>query len=389
MSFQIKEIKTVIESHRLREDRIIVSAAGRHAESVYLTLSVADCDGHVGYGEAAITPIWSGETALGAKNLVDRFLVPLLIGATFDRPDEGIALIDRAIVGCPFAKSAVDTALWDLWAKRKGCCAWELFSDREPVRSLPSRASIGAYPVERTVGLARDLWECGVRTLKFKVGVPGIDDVSRLRATREELGEGAIFTVDYNGAFNEPDQAARHIEKLLPFNVALVEQPTNRHRISLMAKVRRLVDIPMMIDEGVFNKDQLLEALDLDAFDILSIYPGKNGGFTHSLEMAGVAAQAGKRCAIGSNLETDLGQAAMLALAAGSKAFPVSELHGDLMAPFYYADSSVMEPLRADGGHILLPVGRGFGVTPKCFEGDACHCGVEGGRGSESVVSIS
>lgn len=387
MTFQIKEIKTVIESHRLREDRIIVSAAGRHAESIYLTVSVTDSDGYAGYGEAAVSPIWSGETAFGAKALVDHLLAPLLAGATFDHPGEGIALMDKAIVGSPFAKSALDTALWDLWAKRKGYRAWKLFSDREPLRSLPTRASIGAYPVEKTVQLAHDLWNCGVRTLKFKVGVPGIDDVSRLRATREELGEDAIFTVDYNGAFDESAAAARHLEKLLPFRVALVEQPTSRNRISLMAEVRRLVDIPVMIDEGVFSRDQLEEALDLEAFDILSVYPGKNGGFTHSLEMAGIAAGAGKQCAIGSNLETDLGQAAMLALAAGLKAFPVTALHGDLMAPFYYAGSSVVDPLQVDGGQILLPEGNGFGVTPKCFGGDACD--PESGRKAGEIVSIA
>src|SRR6185312_7148185 len=109
----------------------------------------------------------------------------------------------------------------------------------------------------------------------------------------------------------------------LPFDLALAEQPTPRDRISLLADVRRRVPVPILADEAVFTPADLDEALDLDAFDILSIYPGKNGGFTHSLAMARKAQAAGKPCAIGSNLETDLGQAAMIGLASSLSAFPV------------------------------------------------------------------
>jgi hypothetical protein len=104
-----------------------------------------------------------------------------------------------------------------------------------------------------------------------------------------------------------------------------------RDSIGLLAQVRRWVPVPILADEAIFMPGHLDETLDLDAFDILSNYPGKNGGFSHSLAMARKAKAAGKACAIGSNLETDLGQAATACLASSLSAFPADRLACDLI----------------------------------------------------------
>src|SRR5262249_39811052 len=259
----------------------------------------------------------------------------------------------------------VDIAAWDLWARMQGVSVARLVADREPRGWIPSRVSIGAYPPEETVQLAEEFWAAGVRTLKFKTGKPGIDDVARLRAVRDRLGPEPVFTVDANGAHATADEAVRAIEALVPFNLALAEQPTPRDRIDLLAEVRRRVPVPILADEAVFTPGHLEEALDRDAFDILSIYPGKNGGFTHSLAMARRAHAAGKCCAIGSNLETDLGQAAMACLAASLSAFPTERYACDLMAALFYESSAVTPPINFRDGRVQAPTGPGFGVVPR------------------------
>ncbi len=365
MSLKIKRIHTCIASHPLRPERVVVSAAGRHDDSTFLTVAAEDGDGRRGYGEAATTLLWSGESAPNAKWLIDSVLAPRLVGSSFDHPRQALAVMDNAVVGNPFTKSAIDTALWDLWGKQQGVPSAKLFGDRAPLRSIPTRVSLGAYPLEKTLALAREFWAAGVRTLKFKTGLPDVDDPSRLRAVRDELGDEPVFTVDYNGAFQDVTAAVKHIESLLPMNIALVEQPTHRDRIHLMAEVRKRVNVPILADESIFTPEHLAEALDLDAFDYLSVYPGKNGGFTRSVEMAGAAAQAGKPCTIGNNGETDLGHAALAALASALEAFPVHKLASDLAGPLYYIRSSVTAPLRLEHGELVLPVGPGFGVTPR------------------------
>ena len=364
MSFRAKRIEARIVNHALREDRIIVSAAGRHDRSRFLLVVAHGDDETRGFGEAATTTLWNGEAAETARWMVENVFAPKLEGAIFDHPREALEVMDGLSRGHPFAKSAIDTALWDLWTRSAGVPASKRFADREGVASIPTRASIGAYPVEETVRLALDFWEAGIRTLKFKTGVKPFDDPARLRAVRERLGDAAVFTVDANGGHASADEAVRAIEALLPYNIALAEQPTPRDRIHMLAEVRRRVPVPIMADEGVFTPGHLEEALDCEAFDILSVYPGKNGGFTRSLEMVQRAQRAGKTCAIGSNLETDLGQAAMAHLAAGCSAFPVEEVACDLPACIFYEKSSVTPPLAFEHGRVAVPTGPGFGVEP-------------------------
>ncbi len=286
------------------------------------------------------------------------------MGKTLDEPAEALLEMDRGLHGNPFAKAAVNIALWDLWGRSRDVSVASLIADREPVEWVPTRVSIGCYPPRETVRLAVEFWERGVRTLKFKTGVPGIDDPARLRAVRDRLGPDPVFTIDANGAYATADQAVAAIEALLPFDLALVEQPSPRDRIGMLADVRRRVPVPILADEAIFTPGQLEEALDLDAFDILSIYPGKNGGFTHSLAMARRAQQAGKCCTIGSNLETDLGQAAMICLASSLSAFPVERYACDLMAALFYESSSVDPPVVYRDGRVRRPTGPGFGVVP-------------------------
>ena len=334
----------------------------------YLVVRVCDSNGLSGFGEAATTPLWSGESAETARWMVEQLFAPELLGHSFDHPCEALAVMDRISIGNPFAKSAVDTAIWDLWARLQEMPVCELIGDRNPLPAVPTRASIGTYPEAETVRIAGEFWRAGIRTFKFKIGNPGFDDPARLRAVREALGDEPIFTVDANGGYKGVGEAVAALEALLTYRIALVEQPTPRERIHMLAQVRKEVEVPVMADECVFSPGQLEEALELDAFDILFVYPGKNGGFTHALEMARTVRKAGKLCSVGSNLETDLGQAAKTVLAASLSAFPVEQLSCDLSAGIFYARSSVMQPLELQDGRVKVPTGHGFGVDPVLWE---------------------
>jgi len=364
MSFRIAAIETCIVDHPIISSRMVVSPAGRHDTSRFLTIAMTDADGVRGYGEAATTVQWSGETAETGQCLVRELFAPLLVGNSFDHPCEVLALLDGAAFGNSFTKSALDCAAWDIWARRQNASASQLFGDRTPLRSLPTRSSVGCYDVDKTVQISTEFWDAGIRTLKFKVGLPRFDDAARLRAVREALGDEPVFTVDANGAYGTLQEAVNAIEALQPFNVAVFEQPTPRDRIALLSEVKRRVSTPIMADECVFSRDDLREVLDCDACDVVSLYPGKNGGLSHSIEMAKLALQYGKPCAVGSNLETDLGQAAMIAMAASLSAFPAEQMICDLPAVLFYENSSILAPLKFIDGTIEVPTGSGLGVEP-------------------------
>ena len=364
MTICVRQIEARVVDFPVRTEGAIVSSLGRHTSSRYVVVTVRDESGVRGYAEATTAPIWSGESAETARWIIDSILSPLVVNAHLDHPSEAVALFDRTLHGNSFGKAAVDIALWDLWARKQNKSVSSLIADREPAKSVPTRVSIGAYPPDETVRLAVEFWDAGVRTLKFKTGVPGIDDVARLLRCASDLGRSLYLRLMRMAPMQRQMRPSPQSKALAPFNLAVAEQPTRRDRLSVLAEVRRRTSVPIMADEAVFTVDELREALDLDAIDILSVYPGKNGGFTHSLAMAKLAQEAGKPCAIGSNLETDLGQAPHVCLAASLSAFPVEKLACDLMGSLFYATSAVTPPIALKSGRVELPTGPGFGVTP-------------------------
>jgi L-alanine-DL-glutamate epimerase-like enolase superfamily enzyme len=128
--------------------------------------------------------------------------------------------------------------------------------------------------------------------------------------------------------------------------------------------LRNQTSIPIMLDESIFTRQDALEAIRTDACDLISIYPGKNGGILRSLEIAQMAAAAGVQCTIGSNLEMDLGTAAMLHLAVATPDLAISVDH-DIIGPLYYEQHSTGTPIRFQNGCAILPEGPGLGVVPK------------------------
>src|SRR5687768_12334923 len=127
MSIRIEAIATRVVEHPLRQDRVIVSPLGKQDRSRFLVVRVEGSSGLRGFGEAATTPVWSGETAEGARLAIESVLAPLLVGRAFEHPREALAVMDRVMFGNPFAKAAIDVALWDLWARQQDVPAVRLF----------------------------------------------------------------------------------------------------------------------------------------------------------------------------------------------------------------------------------------------------------------------
>jgi muconate cycloisomerase len=366
---RIQSLDTRIMEHPLRKERIVVSHAGRHDRSRYLLVTVRNADGVPGYGEAATVPIWSGETAESAQCIVRDVLGPRIIGATFANPFELQGAMDSVCVGSPFARSAVDTAAWDMWARSQNKRVLDLITDRlgpkPPPQSILTRASIGDYEVDRTVELATAFWKEGIRVLKLKTGCDVKRDVARIRAIRNALGKKPVLTVDYNGAFSRDTvRAGDAIDAMARLDVAMVEQPMHRHNLVGMAELREKISVPLMIDEGVFTPHEFLDAYDLDAADIYSVYPGKMGGFGQAIVIADALRKLGLQCAVGSNLESDIGQAAMATLAAAIDTAGPQPFGHDLGSSLFYQRSSVTQPLKLQNGRLRVPTGPGFGVEP-------------------------
>jgi L-alanine-DL-glutamate epimerase-like enolase superfamily enzyme len=339
----------------------IVSAAGTHPESHYLAVCVHTDDGVSGNGEATVAPAWSGENQATAAALIEGLLSRLFVGQDPMSINYLLDQMDRCLIGNPFTKAALEMALLDLRGRVLGQPVAMLFGGARREGRILLKFSIGAFSPKEAARVARHAASIGLKAVKVKVGLSVEEDIARVQAVRSELGSGFRVAVDANSGWTEAD-AMRALPVLEKLEVNALEQPLRRGDFRGCSRLRRRSSIPLMLDESVFTRQEAMEAVRADACDLISIYPGKNGGITRSMEIAQIAAAAGIECTIGSNLEMDVGTAAMLHLAVAIPNLATTVDH-DIIGPLYYPSPSAERPIAYRDGCALLPEGPGLGVT--------------------------
>jgi len=361
ISMKITSVETIPVSQRVRPELAIVSAAGLHPESYYLFIKIGTEDGVTGYGEATLAPVWSGESQAAAQQIISEILAPLLIGKDALQRNALTDSMDRALTGNPFTKAAIEMALVDVAAKTHGVPAYVLLGGPRRDPEIRLKFSIGAFLPGEAARVARHAVALGLSAVKVKVGFDVTQDIARVEAVRSEVGQEMRVGVDANGGWTESDamRAIPHLERL---NVNALEQPIRRGDFRGCARLRQRTAIPILLDESVFTRQDALEAIRCDACDLISIYPGKNGGIFRSLEIAQMAATAGMQCVLGSNLEMDLGTAAMLHLALAAPGLASSVDH-DMIGPLYYERHFTGSPIRYRNGCAIAEEGAGWGVS--------------------------
>lgn len=356
---------TAIESFAVRiplkpECRMI-TALGVHDVSDYVIVRVRTDAGIDGAGEATCSVLWSGETVWSVQALIERVLAPALIGqdpcdiASIDRE------MDRRAKHNWFAKSAIEMACWDIRGKAKSKPVYELLGGACRDLTIRSRYSMGAYDVPRARERAAQLIEAGFDTVKVKVGGDPDEDIARVRAVRDVIGPQRSLTIDANCGWNA-DTAIRCINAMEEFNVCLSEQPTPDGDYAGLARVRRETKPAVMADDICFNLVHAEELVRNQCCDVMSLYPGKNGGIRKSRQIAEFAAKHGVACSIGSNLEYDVATAAMAHLIVGTKNMQVEKYPGDILGPSYHEFSIAKNPIEIQWPLTTITDAPGLGV---------------------------
>lgn len=247
---------------------------------------------------------------------------------------------DYDVAGCvPWLRAAQEAA-YDGWPPAR----------REFV---PVNVTVPAVPPERAAEVVRR--SLGCRTAKVKVAEQGqteADDLARVEAVRDALGPGGRVRVDVNGRW-DVETAVRMVRALdrAAGGLEYVEQPCRT--VQELAAVRRAVDVPVAADESIRRADDPLRVARLEAADVAVLKVQPLGGVAACLR---IAEQIGLPVVVSSALETSVGLAAGLALAAALPDLPFA--CGLATLPLLDGDV-VAQPLRVVDGQ--LPVRR---VTP-------------------------
>ncbi len=339
----------------------VEDSKGFRFTSTVIVVIVRTDEGLEGLGEANGSADWGGETYVGSQQLIDHHIAPLLLGEDPREITRCMAKLAK-IYANPFAKAAVEMALFDLLGKSLGAPLYQLLGGTVRSKTIPLRFPLFPVDPEQASRVARMVVDEGCRTVKIKVGRDtAATDLERVAAVRDAVGPEVRVTVDANGGWsaNEAIRIAPELERL---GVAFIEQPVSRYDLDTLAYVRARSPLPIMADEAIFTLHDALTCPQKGAADIISVYPGKNGGIGTTVAIAAVAEAIGVHCTIGSNLEWDIATAAMAHVAVALPNIQVERYAADVMGPNFHVDHALTEPLDCDVGQITVPDGPGLGL---------------------------
>jgi O-succinylbenzoate synthase len=235
-------------------------------------------------------------------------------------------------------------------AARWLAAALEAANDGWPV-SLRNRIPVNTTVPAVGPELAHQLVSgSGCMTAKVKVAEPGqrlADDIARVEAVRDALGPAGAIRVDANAAWSL-DEAVVALGELARFDLEYAEQPVQS--LHDMAELRRKVDVRLAADESVRTADDPLHIAEIDAADVVVLKVQPIGGVRRCLE---VAEACGLPVVVSSAIETSVGIAAGVALAAALPELPFACGLGTVPL---LADDVCLDPLVPVDGY--LPVRR-------------------------------
>ena len=195
----------------------------------------------------------------------------------------------------------------------------------------------------------------GYRRIKPKIQ-PGWD-TEPVRAVRTAWPTIPLQT-DANQAYQRSDAA--HLAALDEFDLLLHEQPMEQDDWYGHVLLSRACRTPICMDESIHSVMSADSALQFGACSIINIKPGRVGSYLTSKEIHDLCLSRGAPVWAGGMLETGVGRAANVALAA----LPGFTLPGDTSASSRYYEVDVTEPFVLQDGQLAVPTGPGIGVDP-------------------------
>ncbi|MEX2465787.1 MAG: o-succinylbenzoate synthase [Gemmatimonadota bacterium] len=337
---------------RLREPFEISSGSTHARRIVLLTL---DGGGIEGWGEcvAGELPSYAYETTDTAWHVLTELILPGIVGREVSGPEDLLTPVGW-IRGHRMARAAVEMAGWDLAARMEGVSLASLLGGERA--AVPVGVSVGLQRtdealLERVAAFVAD----GYARVKIKIK-PG-RDVEMLSALRTRFPDLHIMA-DANSAYTLDD--IDRLKALDALELMMIEQPLSHEDFLHHARLQRLIDTPVCLDESIRSEADLELALELGSCRIVNIKPGRVGGHGVSKRLQDTMRKRGLPVWCGGMLESGVGRAHNVALAS----LPGFTLPGDISSSRRYWERDIVTPefeVRPDG-HMDVPTGAGIGV---------------------------
>ena len=333
-------------------------AGGKTCDTVDSVLVRLDTDrGLSGWGEVCPIPHYLPAYAGGVVPAIAE-LAPVILGANPVGPEALMDRLERHLIGHPYAKSAVDMALWDLTAQAAGMPLHAILGGRQ-VADMPLYHSVTCVAPDEMARMAREAFDQGMRQFQVKLGADADwqADVARLVQVREAVGDGPLVYGDWNCGADR--LTATRVGRAVAHLDVMLEQPCAT--IPDCAAVRAATGLPMKLDENAHDTASLLDGHRAGCMDAVALKLSKFGGLSATRRARDLCLYLGARMCIEDTWGGDVTTAAALHLAASTPARAL--LNTCDLSHYVFPRLDPAGPMRR-AGRIAPPEGPGLGVTP-------------------------
>jgi o-succinylbenzoate synthase len=335
---------------------------GRTTERRILLVRVFS-EGVVGYGEATSPegPFYNHESTGTAWHILRDFVIPRILQASMQSPADAAPIL-KPIRGHGMAKAAVETALWDLYARQAGKPLHQLLGGSR--RSIDCGVSIGIQ--ETVADLIKKIEKevsAGYQRIKIKIK-PGWD-LDVVREVRRQF-PAILLMCDANSAYTLRDIDL--FKQMDEFKLLMIEQPLAWNDIIDHIQLQKAIQTPICLDESILDAEDARKAIDSNACRIINIKLGRVSGHTEAKRVHDVCTAHSIPVWCGGMLEAGIGRAHNIAMSTLQNFC----LPGDVSASRRYFHRDIIDPeVEVDSRgriHVLDAPGIGFEPDMKRIE---------------------
>jgi o-succinylbenzoate synthase len=350
-----------ITSIELREIRLPLihffeTSFGRTIERRIILARVTDADGAEGWGEctAGEGPFYSEEWTDTCWATLAEFLGPMMLGKEIECAAKAFAPM-KSVRGHRMAKATIETACWDLEAKRASVPLWKHLGGTRSEIACGVSIGIQDTPEELLEKIRKEV-DAGYQRIKIKIK-PGWD-LQIIERVRKEFPDIRLMG-DANSAYRLAD--VELFKQLDQFNLMMLEQPLAFDDIFDHSVLQRQIQTPVCLDESVRTAADATHAISLESCRIINVKLGRVGGHTEAKRIERIACDNEIPIWCGGMLESGIGRAHNIAMST----LVNFTLPGDVSASARYWEEDIIDPpvTVSPRGMIKVPDAPGIGFA--------------------------
>lgn len=328
----------------LKEPFVISLGTQYNADNVLVIIRTNE--GIVGYGECSPYMSINGESG-DTCFIVGQYLAQSLKGKNPLNIQACIVAMDRTIYGNQSIKSAFDMALYDIAAKHANMPLYQFLGGAKN-KTITTDMTVGIGSPEKMANDALRFKQEGFPAIKVKLGTTTQQDLARIKAIREAVGNELPLRIDANQGWDVPTAIAT-LKALAPYNMEHCEEPIARWNFMQLPTIKKESPIKIMADESCCTQHDAARLAQLNACDYFNIKLGKSGGIFNALQIVDEGNKANIKLQIGSFMESRLATSAFVHFAYSND----SIVHFDLDTPLMMAEDPIQDGLQYKANGIV------------------------------------